>query len=200
MSYRDHVHEIFSIPGWLSLSRVALAGLFPFFVGQPAMALGIVAAAAISDMLDGFVARRLGIATPVGAALDPITDKIFTTSVMVSMLVSGRLSVLLALLLSARELIELPLLVVLIRSRPARRARAARMKANLIGKAATVLQFATLCAALFGSAFVAWWAIATAACGTVAAASYWRSLLRAWRDIRRHEPDKSCKTKHELTH
>ena len=180
MRRRSYIDEIFSVPGWLSLSRVLLAGIFPFYVDHPAIALSIVAAAAVSDMLDGFVARKLGQASATGAALDPITDKIFATSVMISMLVSGRLSVLSTVLLSARELIELPLLAVLLRADSARRARAERMKANIIGKATTALQFAALCVALFDPSSITWWAVATAGFGTIAALSYWRALIRAW--------------------
>lgn len=173
--------DLFSLPGLLSLSRVGLAAVFPFCIDRPALALAVVALAAISDMLDGYAARRLGVVTPTGAALDPITDKIFATSVMVSLVVSARLSLLDALLLSVRELLELPLLVMLLRANSERRARAHRLKANLIGKLTTVLQFAALCAALFGSASARFWIVATAVFGTIAAISYWRALLRAWR-------------------
>jgi phosphatidylglycerophosphate synthase len=159
---------------------VALAAIFPFCVDQPPLALGVVAVAAISDVLDGYVARRLGVATSLGAALDPITDKIFATSVMLSLVVSGRLGALDACLLSLRELLELPLLVRLLRASSEHRARAHRLKANFIGKLTTVLQFAALCAALFGSSSARWWAVATAGCGSIAAFSYWRALQRAW--------------------
>ena len=48
--------------------------------------------AAVSDVLDGYIARRGGQVTPTGAALDPITDKLFVLTIAITLVVTGHLS------------------------------------------------------------------------------------------------------------
>ncbi|MET0384315.1 MAG: CDP-alcohol phosphatidyltransferase family protein [Polyangiales bacterium] len=173
--------DLLSLPGVLSLSRVGLAVVFPFVVHRPWLALTIIAVAGVSDVLDGYVARWLNQTSPTGAALDPITDKIFATTVMASLLVTHRLPIGWALLLSARELAELPLVVWLLCVPHARRVRAHHMQANILGKVTTVLQFGALCSLLFSAPQFTWWITATAGTGLLAAASYWLSFRNALR-------------------
>lgn len=72
------VSPIWNVPNLLSLSRLPLAvGLFVCIsVGAWAVGLAIFAVAAITDWLDGWWARRFNQLTPVGRALDPLTDKV----------------------------------------------------------------------------------------------------------------------------
>ena len=171
--------DALSLPGLLSLSRVGFAAVFPLLVESPRWALATIAMAALSDALDGYVARKRGLTTPTGAALDPLTDKIFATSVMVSLLAHGRLSLGSALLLSSRELLELPLLLWLLSMPHARAARAADLKANWLGKLTTGLQFGALVSLLLQLSHVTAWLVATAVAGALAAARYWASFVRA---------------------
>jgi phosphatidylglycerophosphate synthase len=76
---------LFGVSGWLTLSRGGFAVCFPFLVDSPGWALAVVAAAGLSNFLDGWYARRFGITSVTGAVLDPTTDKLFATSVMVSL-------------------------------------------------------------------------------------------------------------------
>lgn len=68
----------------LSLSRIALAALVWLHPGNALFVLVVVGAAAISDMLDGWLGRKAhaGLAGDqnVGAWLDPVCDKIFVVS------------------------------------------------------------------------------------------------------------------------
>ena len=165
--------DLVRVPGLLSLSRVPLAAAFPFVLGRPLVALGVLAAAGLSDVLDGWYARRFGQVTPTGTALDPVTDKLFVTTVAVSLVVGGYFSVLDVVLLSAREIGELPLVVWLAFNHDARSRRADHPSANLPGKLATALQFGTATAALFHMPHLAWLIDGTAAVGVLAATSYW---------------------------
>ena len=171
--------DAFSLPGLLSLSRVGMAVLFPFVVDAPWLALATIAAAALSDGLDGHFARRRGRTTPTGAALDPLTDKIFAASVMLSLLAHGKVSLGGAVLLSARELLELPILLWLLLMPRARAARAAHLKANWLGKLTTGLQFAALVSLLLRLPHAAAWLIATAVAGVLAAVVYGANFMRA---------------------
>ncbi|HEY8077432.1 MAG TPA: CDP-alcohol phosphatidyltransferase family protein, partial [Labilithrix sp.] len=73
------------LPNVLSAMRIPLAALFPFVVTRPALAIAVLAAAALTDVLDGWLARRLGEATPTGALVDGIADKLLGASVLVSL-------------------------------------------------------------------------------------------------------------------
>lgn len=61
--------------------------------------------AAITDYLDGFLARRWEVQTSFGKLMDPLADKILVTSVLIMLIPMGRLSALVAFLILARELV-----------------------------------------------------------------------------------------------
>lgn len=173
--------DLFRVPGLLSLARLPLAAVFPFVVGRPGPALAVLVAAGLSDVLDGWFARRYGQVTPTGAALDPVTDKIFVLTVAVTLVVGSFLSPADVLLLSTREVGELPLVIWLAVSHRARRLRAESTSANVPGKLATTLQFAAATAALLRWSHVGAMVTVTAVAGVVAAVVYW---VRAVGDVR----------------
>jgi CDP-diacylglycerol--glycerol-3-phosphate 3-phosphatidyltransferase/cardiolipin synthase len=173
--------DVVRVPGLLSLARLPLAVAFPLVVDRPAIALVVLLAAGLSDVLDGWIARRYRQVTPTGAALDPITDKIFVLTVVVTLVVRSYLSPGDVVLLSTREVGELPLVIWLASSRRARRLRAESPSANAPGKLATALQFAAATAALFRWSHFGALVVATGAAGVVAAAVYWIRALRAIR-------------------
>jgi CDP-diacylglycerol--glycerol-3-phosphate 3-phosphatidyltransferase/cardiolipin synthase len=144
---------------------------------EPALAFAVLAFAGMSDVLDGWMARRYGLATATGAVLDPITDKLFVLTVALTLVFGGYLSVTDVLLLSVRELGELPLVAFFALSHRARKNRADHPKANVPGKLATTLQFIAV-----GWVLLRWphsdrWIMATAIFGFFAALSYWRREL-----------------------
>jgi len=170
--------DIFLPPGLLSLARVPLAIAFPFVVEWTPLALAVLALAGVTDVLDGYWARRFGQVTPTGSALDPITDKLFVLTVAVTLVASGYFSALSVLLLSTRELLELPLVVWFALSPRARRARAGKPSANALGKLATVLQFAAVFSTLLAWPITGMAVGATAVVGVLAAVSYWSRALK----------------------
>jgi cardiolipin synthase len=173
--------DLLLVPSLISFVRLPLAAVFPIVHDRPWIALGVLAAAGISDLVDGWWARKYDQATATGAVVDPITDKIFVLTVVFTLMASGHLSLTSVLLLSTRELGELPLVVWLSFSRDARRKRKDHPKANLPGKAATALQFAAVVAALFRSPATPALVSVTAAAGVVAAIVYWTRELRSAR-------------------
>lgn len=165
--------DLVRVPGLLSLSRIPLAAAFPFALGRPLAALAVLAAAGLSDVLDGWYARRFGQVTATGTALDPVTDKLFVTTVAVSLVVGGYFSIADVVLLSTREIGELPLVAWLALSHRARGRRVGHPSANVPGKLATALQFGTATAALFRMPHLEWLVDGAALVGLLAAASYW---------------------------
>ena len=74
-----------TLPNLLSLSRVPLA--FAFLNSNPLVRIGAILLALISDGLDGFLARRWRLTTPLGTLLDPCADRFF---VIFAIVILGR--------------------------------------------------------------------------------------------------------------
>lgn len=173
---RYRTRDLFNAPTLVSLTRLPLAAAFPFVQDHTALAFVVLAAAGLSDVLDGWIARSRGLATPTGAVVDGVTDKTFAAVVLVSLVLADKLTLLEVVLLGARELGELPLVLWVLLSRPARR-RKAEDRANVFGKAATTFQFFVIGAALLQSPLRATGVWLAAMLGSAAALSYW---LRAF--------------------
>jgi cardiolipin synthase len=106
-------------------------------------ALAVLMATAISDVLDGSLARLLKQESPLGVALDPIADKILMTTAYLTLSVRGALPWWLTILVLSRDLAILvtALLIVLVAGyRP--------FYPSLLGKASTAVQIATIFAAV----------------------------------------------------
>ncbi len=71
-----------NLPNILSLFRLFITIFFILFMLQDRyrLALGLFVVQGISDALDGYFARRMGIKTELGAYLDPLADKIMLAS------------------------------------------------------------------------------------------------------------------------
>jgi CDP-diacylglycerol--glycerol-3-phosphate 3-phosphatidyltransferase len=77
-----------NLPTVLTLIRIALIPLFvvvfflPFWWARPAAAI-IFSLAGITDWLDGYYARKLGLTSSFGAFLDPVADKLMVAVALV---------------------------------------------------------------------------------------------------------------------
>jgi cardiolipin synthase (CMP-forming) len=171
--------DALGLPSIISWIRVPLAAAFPAVVDRPPAAMAILIAAAASDVLDGWVARRFGLVTPMGAVVDPITDKLFVFSVVGALTWAEKLPPWALALLATREIAEAPLVIWYATSRRMRRARVETPMANIPGKVATGFQFATVALAIMGSKHTRALVYATAVAGAVAAASYLARALAA---------------------
>ena len=90
-----------TVPNQLTLLRIVLIPIFLLVFYLPASwsneaACGVFALAAITDMLDGYLARKLDQASTLGAFLDPVADKLMVAAVLV-LLVQHHPTVMLAL-------------------------------------------------------------------------------------------------------
>jgi CDP-diacylglycerol---glycerol-3-phosphate 3-phosphatidyltransferase len=67
------------------------------------MAAIVFVVAALTDLLDGYLARKSGQVTTLGKLLDPIADKLLVLSALILLLNVDRVSALVAILIIARE-------------------------------------------------------------------------------------------------
>jgi len=165
-------------PSLISLTRLPLAAAFVAAFDEPVPTLLVLAGAGLSDVLDGWWARRYRQVTPTGAVIDPIADKIFVAAVLLTLLDNDRLPLWGLLSLAARDLGELPLVGWTLASRSRRKRRAERASANVAGKAVTVLQFASIAALLLKMGVATHLLIVTGIAGLAAAVLYARRELR----------------------
>jgi CDP-diacylglycerol--glycerol-3-phosphate 3-phosphatidyltransferase len=130
----------------LTLSRLALA---PFVFGLIAYGFHVAAAvvfllAAVTDWLDGYVARRLKIVSAMGRQLDPLVDKVIVVGCYVYLLAQGTragLAPWMVTVIVARELIVQALRSLL-------EGQGEAFGAKLTGKLKTVTQFLAIVAIL----------------------------------------------------
>jgi phosphatidylglycerophosphate synthase len=166
--------RLFQAPDVLTALRVPLAAAF-VLVDHTDLRLGIVLAAAASDVADGIWARRLG-GSRVGAVLDPVCDKLFMAAAFVVVWRAGVLTVSELLGIVVRDIVAvLGFVATVVLRRPT------TLPARAGGKAVTVCQILTLIAFLAESDLLRPLAWATAAISVYAIADYGRLAWKPWR-------------------
>ena len=75
------------LANWLTILRIVLIPVFVLLLvyRRPGVALLVFSLAALTDMLDGYVARRRGSQSRLGAFLDPMADKLLLTASFVTL-------------------------------------------------------------------------------------------------------------------
>ncbi|MGJ8642052.1 MAG: CDP-diacylglycerol--glycerol-3-phosphate 3-phosphatidyltransferase [Luteolibacter sp.] len=97
-----------NLPNTITLSRLFLTAGFIGFIASDSTwghltALILFVVAAASDFLDGYLARKLNLVTPLGKLLDPLADKILVCSAFVLMSAKGICPVWITTLIIGRE-------------------------------------------------------------------------------------------------
>ncbi len=97
-----------NLPNLITFGRILLIPVFVVLFIMPTEDRSIGAAiifviAAVSDLLDGYIARRTGQVTKLGKLLDPIADKLLVVSALILLVNVDRVSALVAILVIARE-------------------------------------------------------------------------------------------------
>src|ERR671910_2144427 len=75
------------LANWLTVLRILLIPVFVTLLvyKRPGLALIVFASAALTDLLDGYVARHRGSQSRLGAFLDPMADKMLLVSSFVTL-------------------------------------------------------------------------------------------------------------------
>jgi cardiolipin synthase len=95
-----------SIPNLITLGRILLVPVVVWAIaaGEMGVAFVLFLAAGISDAVDGFLAKRFGMATELGAYLDPLADKAMLVSIYVALGITDAVPRWLVILVVSRDI------------------------------------------------------------------------------------------------
>jgi len=192
--------SITSLPNLLSLSRLPLGGVFWVALGptptmtHAVLAVGVMALAAATDVLDGTIARRRGISMAgMGSWLDPICDKLFVGAVLAALHFERGVPLSLLALIVARELMQLPMVLVYRGFPTLRHWLRYDFRASHLGKAATIVQFLAIGSLVMGWPAALPFAWGAFGLGLVALADYVRRAVLIGKQ-RLVEPEETKRT------
>lgn len=141
------LHDLLTLPSALTLLRLLLAAAMPFWVGGP-WVLPMYLLAIATDIFDGVLARRTGTATRAGAAFDGWVDKVLHVNLGWALAVADVIPDWFLLAWCARELVQGPLVPVLVHR--FRTAKAPEPRTSFLGRATAVLLFGSVVLVLVG--------------------------------------------------
>jgi CDP-diacylglycerol--glycerol-3-phosphate 3-phosphatidyltransferase len=144
---------LWNAPNLLTLLRIFLIPVFIAayylpFRWAPLLATALFVLAALTDWLDGYLARRLNQASPFGAFLDPVADKLMVASALVlltadpqvhGMVLDHRLFAIVVLIIIGREIT-----VSALREWMAELGERARVAVSFLGKFKTIGQMVAI--------------------------------------------------------
>jgi CDP-diacylglycerol--glycerol-3-phosphate 3-phosphatidyltransferase/cardiolipin synthase len=138
-----------SLPNFLTWTRIVLVPVFValFYLPDHWLAPGmrnVVAAylflfGAITDWLDGWLARTLNQTSAFGAFLDPVADKLMVTAALIILVHVNRVDIVVAVVIIGREIA-----ISALREWMARIGQSRSVAVSFIGKAKTACQMAAL--------------------------------------------------------
>jgi CDP-diacylglycerol--glycerol-3-phosphate 3-phosphatidyltransferase len=99
-----------NLPNLLTLARVAAVPLIVIIMLSDSREAGLWAAAifgaaAVTDFIDGWLARKWGVVTVLGKFLDPLADKLIVMAALIMLIPFGRIPAWAVFLVLAREII-----------------------------------------------------------------------------------------------
>lgn len=128
----------FNLPTGLTLSRIVVIPFFIFVTPtHPLLGALLFLIAALTDFLDGYLARLSGQITTFGIIMDPIADKFLVISALILLVDTGSLPAWIAIIVIVREFSITALRVVAL-------SRNIVIKAEMGGKVKTLTQMAAI--------------------------------------------------------
>ena len=149
---KEKIQKLFSnvwtIPNVLTIIRIILIPVFVvlFFKGEKIAALCVFCAASLTDMLDGYLARRLNQITDFGKLFDPLADKLMVLTAIVLQTFWGPLPLIAVIIVALKEL-------VMVLGGMFMLSKGVVVYSNYFGKAAQVGFIASLVLSFFHKAF-----------------------------------------------
>jgi CDP-diacylglycerol--glycerol-3-phosphate 3-phosphatidyltransferase len=148
----------FSIPNIMTWTRIAAIPFIVFIFDVPldfetknVIATVLFVLFALTDWLDGYLARKLNQTSAFGAFLDPVADKFLVCASLLVLVDLGRVDVIVALLIIGREIA-----ISSLREWMALIGAAKSVAVNLLGKLKTTLQMVAIPFLLFDGTLWGW--------------------------------------------
>ncbi|MBL8250976.1 MAG: CDP-diacylglycerol--glycerol-3-phosphate 3-phosphatidyltransferase [Candidatus Competibacter sp.] len=140
-----------NLPTWLTLLRIALIPVFVLvffmpFRGANLLCSALFGLAALTDWLDGYLARRLGQTSAFGAFLDPVADKLMVAAALV-LLVQAIPTPLMAV--AAAIIIGREIAISALREWMAQLGKQGRVAVSTVGKIKTTAQMVAVLLLLY---------------------------------------------------
>lgn len=176
-----------SLANKITIARVLMIPAIMFFLLAPqakpdgsVIAAGLFIVAALSDTVDGYLARAYRTVTKLGKFMDPLADKLLVSAALVSLVQLGRASAWVVMLIIAREFVVTGLRLVAA-------AENVEMPPSIWGKSKTVIQVIAIIALMLNIsanngvfAFETWLLWVAAIVTVVSGVDY---FLKAWRQL-----------------
>ena len=142
-----------NLPNFLTIIRMALVPVFIvfFYLGQGGahiysiLAFAVFIIASVTDMLDGYIARKYDLATNFGKLMDPLADKVLTTAAFIVFVDIHIIPAWVVIVIIAREFVITGL-------RAVAASEGVVIAAGLSGKLKTIFQMVCICFILLDSA------------------------------------------------
>ena len=106
---KDYSNKILTIPNILSIIRIALIPVIVWayvFADKPSLAATLLVISGVTDMADGYIARRFNMVSNFGKGLDPVADKLTQFIVLICLVFRYPLMVIPCTVLFIKELIS----------------------------------------------------------------------------------------------
>jgi cardiolipin synthase len=139
-----------SIPNLITLARILLVPIVVWAItaGEMRIAFILFLAAGISDAIDGFLAKRFGMATELGAYLDPLADKAMLVSIYIALGIAQAIPRWLVILVVSRDIMIVSAVILAwLVDKPV------KLKPLLVSKLNTVAQIALACVVMAALGF-----------------------------------------------
>ncbi|MEE2730890.1 MAG: CDP-diacylglycerol--glycerol-3-phosphate 3-phosphatidyltransferase [Pseudomonadota bacterium] len=152
---------LLTIPNLLTLLRIALIPVFVvvFYLPYHWSALAgavIFALAGITDWVDGYLARKMGQSTKLGAFLDPVADKLMVAAAL-ALLVEAHATALLSI--PAIVIISREITVSALREWMAEVGKRASVAVSFVGKVKTTVQMIAITGLLANEPDMEYWVV-----------------------------------------
>lgn len=184
------------LPNLITLARIALVPVLILLLHDQhyAAALLVFLVAGLSDALDGFLAKRLGVQSRLGAILDPAADKLLLVSAYVMLTILGHIPFWLMLTVAFRDILIVGGYIVY-----TTHAGPVKMRPSVLSKLNTLLQIALVGLILGQEALHQAWPLTDVVvygvlASTVASGAHYLWLWMIVRDI---EPAHSGEKRHD---
>lgn len=145
-----------NLPNRLSMLRILLVllfvvvTLFPVSKTVDILATIIFVAAALTDALDGYIARSRNQITVFGKFIDPLADKMLTSAALIVLVGQGRIGAWIAVLIIAREFAVTGMRIIAV-------SEGVVIAASPLGKLKTISQMVAIAVLLLGTVLPRGW-------------------------------------------